>query len=103
MKRLVVLAILMAGSVGQPETGTACDDTVQRPLNCHKVAGIGIASLEDIVNTGATPEVPVFDLMEPKPMNVGCEKQALTSAAEWVLVDSTGGGTPTYFVSKTID
>lgn len=88
--------------------GTSCDDSIMRPMNCHKIDSAGIADIASIQTTnGIAPEVPLFDLMEPEPTHagMGCEQRVL-STAEWAIsdVNSDGsiGSTPQYFVSQSI-
>jgi len=83
--------------------GASCDDTIMRPMNCHKIDSAGIADIGSIATTnGVTPELSVFDLMTPEPMNEGCEQRVL-SANEWAIADTDGDGTPDYFLSQSVD
>jgi len=88
--------------------GQTCDDPIMRPMNCHQIPNAGISDIASIANTnGITPDVPVYDLMEPAPAEVGmdCAGRVL-SAAEWAISDvnpdGTIGTTPQYFVSQAI-
>ena len=90
--------------------GTMCDSTDPniRAANCHQIPGAGTSDIQSIMQTnGITPEVPVYDLMEPEPshMGMGCEQRVL-STAEWAISDinpdGTVGSTPQYFVSEGI-
>src|SRR5439155_8679578 len=84
--------------------GANCDDTVMRPMNCHRIDTAGVADIASIATTnGIKPEVPIYDLMEPQPGNLnGCEQRVLT-AAEWAIADGDGDGTYDYFASQGIN
>jgi hypothetical protein len=86
--------------------GQTCDDMISRQMNCHQIMDAGIADIASIKTTnGIAPEIPIFDLMEPATALNGCEQRVLTTA-EWAISnvnpDGTVGGTPQYFVSKSI-
>jgi len=89
---------------GQIWVGTGCDttDIPTRNAQCHQITTAAISDVGAIQNTnGITPEIPIFDLMNPEPNPEGCQQRAL-SAAEWVFIDTTAMGTPNYFLSKAI-
>ncbi len=83
--------------------GASCDDTVMRPMNCHRIDSAGVADIASIATTnGVTPEIPVFDLLNPEPSRQdACPKRAL-SATQWAIADGDANGSPDYFVSKSI-
>lgn len=83
--------------------GPRCDDPAMRAAGCHRIASATIADLSTLptVPTGATPEVPIYDVIVPEPGGLGCTPRAQV-ASEWVLVDSTGGGSYDYATSVSI-
>ncbi len=80
--------------------GAGCDDPAMRAAQCHAIASAQIPDLHAI-GGGASVVVPVYDLMEPEPMQAGCDARAL-DATEWAIADGNGDGTPDYFVSQAI-
>ncbi|MEO6775205.1 MAG: MXAN_2562 family outer membrane beta-barrel protein [Kofleriaceae bacterium] len=83
--------------------GTSCDaDIMTRNAQCHQITSASITDVGSIANTSVvTPDVPIFDLMNPEPNPEGCQQRALASA-EWVFVDTDNSGAPDYFVSQAI-
>ena len=85
--------------------GSQCDQvgTTIPQMNCHQIQSAGVADLASLQTTnGVTPEISVYDLMEPEPSAEGCDQRVL-SAYEWTEVDTDMNGTPDYFVSQEVD
>jgi len=83
--------------------GASCDDPIMRPTNCHRIDPAGIGDIASIATTnGVTPEVPVFDLMNPEPNPAKPCPQRVLSATEWAIADGDSDGTPDYFSSQAI-
>jgi hypothetical protein len=79
--------------------GTQCDDPAMRAAHCHRITAATIPDASMIPAAGATPEVPIIDLMQPEGANLGCDMRAITGE-EWALLDTDGDGT--YDVSAGI-
>jgi len=90
---------------GQIWVGTGCDttDIPTRNAMCHQISSAAISDVGAIQTTnGITPELSIFDLMNPEPNPEGCQQRALSSA-EWVFIDTNSDGTPDYFLSKAMN
>jgi hypothetical protein len=98
---------------GQVWVGTDCADataTNSRQLYCHQITAdtVSIADVNRL--NGVTPEIPVYDMMEPETGDVTgstfvpkeCE-QRVFAANEWVGVITMGGSTPDYWVNQEVD
>ncbi|HEY1552671.1 MAG TPA: MXAN_2562 family outer membrane beta-barrel protein [Kofleriaceae bacterium] len=98
---------------GQTWVGTDCADataTNSRQLYCHQISNdtVSIADVNRL--NGVTPEIPVYDMMEPETGDVtgstfvpkSCE-QRVFAANEWVGVITMGGSTPDYWVNQEVD
>ncbi len=86
-------------------TGTGCDDTVTRPMNCHQVSGAGASDIAAISTVGVAPDVPIWELMNPEPLAEGAAPacmQRILSANEWAIADTAGAGTPDFFLAQSI-
>lgn len=86
--------------------GSSCDDSVLRPMSCHRVDSAGISDIASIATTnGVKAEVPLFDLMNPEPNadpSAACPERAV-SATLWAIADGDSDGTLEYFASKSIE
>jgi hypothetical protein len=87
-------------------TGSSCDDIVSRPMLCHQVAGAGATDIASISTMGTSPNIPIWELMNPAPLPEGtapsCPQQVL-SANEWAIAATATGGTPDFFVAQPIN
>ena len=84
--------------------GTGCDttDLPTRNAQCHQITSASISDVGAIANTSViTPEISLFDVMNPEPNPEGCQQRALTSA-EWVFVDTDQNGVFDYFASQAV-
>ena len=86
-------------------TGTGCDDTVMRPMNCHQISSAGVTDIAAISTVGVAPDVPIWELMNPEPRATGvapaCMHRIL-SANAWAIADTMGAGTPNFFLAQSI-
>lgn len=86
-------------------TGTGCDDTVMRPMNCHQISSAGVTDIAAIGTVGVAPDVPIWELMNPEPLATGVAPscmQRILSANEWAIADTMGAGTPDFFLAQSI-
>jgi hypothetical protein len=86
--------------------GATCDDTVQRPLLCTQVPGVGIADVSTLAVTPAAPEISLWQIMNPKPLAAGAAKDCLETASStsiFLLSDTTGTSTYDKLGTQSVD
>ncbi len=88
-------------------TGDMCDttDLPTRGSNCSQLDYAGIADLNSIYPSGATPYIHIFDLMTPEPaLNAAgqCQQRVL-AANEWLAVSTMQDGNLDFWQSQEID
>ena len=80
-------------------TGAECDNAALRSTQCNRITAATVPDLSMIPATGVTPEVAIFDLMQPEQPPQGCDMRAL-AAQEWAIADANGDGVYDYFLGQ---
>ncbi len=95
-------------TVSRPATiwvGTDCDQILTRAMTCSRLDYAGISSIASIQQRSiATPELRLFDLMNPQPSAASgpCQSLQGISATEWFVADGDADGTDDYFASAAV-
>lgn len=85
--------------------GSECQDDVQFPTNCRVLDGRGLADIDTITLAETNIEVPLFDIINPRPdqADMACNEANGGSAFVWITIDTDQNGTRDFFSSRRID
>ena len=85
--------------------GSECNNDILFDMNCHEIAGAGLADINTIALTETFISVPLYDLINARPDQQGmpCNQANGGNAFVWIAVDTDQNGDLDYYDSQGID
>lgn len=85
--------------------GSECNNDILFDMNCHEIAGAGLADINTIALNETFISVPLYDLINARPDQQGmpCNQANGGNAFVWIAVDTDQNGDLDYYDSQGID